>query len=198
MKDPRFTALPRTHARYWRTAANLSAAAVHLASETPSTHITVGDIVKRAGVNRSTFYAHTENPTTLLNAAMTAALSRTEETGGASASSTRDALQRAVVSAIGHVNTHLLVYRTALTDPAASGALFHSLGEYLTSRIRTAHPPTRAEAAAAIAAVVCDVIRREVTRSEVDLQATMAVLDAVLNLNPTQQTIETREPSDNE
>lgn len=189
MSDPRFTTAPRTHARYWRTSAQLSAAVIALAAKTPSTLITVGDIVQHAGVNRSTFYSHTENPTTLLNSAMGEALARADNPERRTvAVDRRIALHAALGPVVTHVTEHLAVYQTALTNAAAAGALFHGLTQHLTPRIHARCPALSEAAAAAMAAAASEMIAIGVAQNNVDLLKIMATLEAALGLQPSNWT----------
>ncbi|MBF4514137.1 TetR family transcriptional regulator [Plantibacter sp. VKM Ac-2885] len=170
-----------SHPRYSRTGAALSTAAIELASETPASRLTVDQVVRRAGVNRSTFYTHSENPTALLNAAMRTALDRSH-TFQLTLPGGQRTLGTTLSTVSSHVQEHLAVYRTALADPTAAGAIFHNLSEYLEEQLTRAGPPAiRSElAAAAIAGAVTGTIRSGLRHGEIDLQSVWAALNAVL------------------
>lgn len=56
----------RTESRYFSTAVKMDQALLALLAEKPFDYITVSEICKRAGVNRSTFYLHYDNTCELL------------------------------------------------------------------------------------------------------------------------------------
>lgn len=64
----------RFESRYFNTAQKMDKALIELLEEKEFEYITVNEICKRAGVNRSTFYLHYENITDLLNESVKYAL----------------------------------------------------------------------------------------------------------------------------
>ena len=57
----------KSESRYFNTAKKMDKALITLLGEKSFEHITVSEICKKAGVNRSTFYLHYENTVDLLN-----------------------------------------------------------------------------------------------------------------------------------
>lgn len=58
--------MERTESRYFSTAVKMDQALLALLEEKPFDYITVSELCKKAGVNRSTFYLHYENTCDLL------------------------------------------------------------------------------------------------------------------------------------
>ena len=183
MNDRRSTEAQRTHARFWRTSSILAAVIIALAEEIPSTSLTVSEIVREAGVNRSTFYTHSENPTSLLPAALRAALVRREESVRLD-DDPRGRFETAVGVAVAHVNAHATVYRTSLADSAAAGALFSDLPDSLTLRLEALTPTDSTIVAAAIAGATVEVIKHQLVAGspEPTLDQVIAVLSAALRM----------------
>lgn len=171
-----------THVLFRQTSATLSAVIVELAAATPSTALSVSDIVRQAEINRSTFYTHAESPMALLSSVMRASLARTASPLGSGAVGRRAPLETALIAVVDHVDEHRVVYRTALRDPAAAGALFHGITEHLTTRFEAIHPTASVEVRAAVAAACTEVIRRGVAAPSptVEIAGVLAVLDIVL------------------
>jgi len=59
--------MTKSESKYFNTAAKMDLALIELLKTKPLEYITVSDICKRAGVNRSTFYLHYETVTDLLS-----------------------------------------------------------------------------------------------------------------------------------
>lgn len=172
-----------THARFWRTRATLSSAILTLAATHPSSVLSVSDIVRAAGINRSTFYTHAESPTALLTIAMRTALERQDaEAAQCTQGDRRAMLESALHPVLAHVNTYNEVYRTSLLDAVASGALFQGLSSHLGSRIEASDPTTSPEHAAVIAAAAAEAIKQLITEPSPVLESArvMSILDAAL------------------
>ena len=60
-------ALNKSESKYFNTARKMDKALISLLEERSFEYITVSEICKRSGVNRSTFYLHYENTVDLLN-----------------------------------------------------------------------------------------------------------------------------------
>lgn len=60
----------KSQSKYFNTAVKMDDAIIELLNEKPFEYITVSDICKRAGVNRSTFYLHYDHTRDLLSEAM--------------------------------------------------------------------------------------------------------------------------------
>lgn len=169
---------PRTHAGYWRTEATLATVIIKLAATKPSTHLSVENIVNEAQINRSTFYTHTPNPTTLLTTALRATLPTPTPTP--TTTDPRTTIKTALTPLITHLNTHTHIYRTAQTDPAAAGALFRVLTEHLATQIQTALPADIATITAAAAIEACK--HTIETKHPLNINDTMNTLDIALGL----------------
>ena len=61
--------MDRSQSRYFHTAVKMDMALIELLEEKPFGYITVSDVCRKAGVNRSTFYLHYENTGELLEEA---------------------------------------------------------------------------------------------------------------------------------
>ncbi|MGG7451731.1 hypothetical protein [Plantibacter sp. MPB07] len=166
----------RTHLRFWRTSARLADAILELTSSKPSTEVSVREVVLSAEINRTTFYHHAPSPTTLLCAALANAFERTMDT--ALMTQDQPPFEQLLEATIQHVNEYQRIYRTALPDPAAAGALFHTLASHLAVRACSADPGMAADRASAIAGASAEVIRYKLaaSRRRLDRDDIMAVL----------------------
>jgi AcrR family transcriptional regulator len=147
----------RTHLRFWRTSAQLATAILELASSKPSTEVSVREVVLSAAINRTTFYHHARNPTALLCAALANALEHTMD--AALMEQDQPPFEQLLEATVQHVNKHERIYRTALSDPAAAGALFHTLASHLAVRACCTDPGMATDRAAALAGASAEVIR---------------------------------------
>lgn len=182
--DRRFVETRRTHPRYWKTAAKLAAAVIELAAENPSAQLTVGEIVQRASMNRSTFYTHGRNATDLLNKAMRMALEGAEAPGPmimTSADDRRAALLLAVGTVADHIRQYRTVYETALTDDASADALFRNLTDYIARRLRLEGASLATVRGRAIAAATSEIIRERISAFELfNANDIVETLDTIL------------------
>jgi len=108
---------PTEDVRFVRTRARLTEAVLALASERDITSASVSELTRRAGVNRTTFYAHAQTPIDLLtrilaedlNRVRQATTERLDEDGALFRSLTRDTMRQI----LDHVLRHEAVYHGA-------------------------------------------------------------------------------------
>jgi len=180
---------PRTHARFWRTASTLAAVTITLARQTPSTRITVGAITRDAKINRSTFYTHSADPTSLLRRAMRAALDEDAVTTNTSehVNGSRS-IDHALCLATNHVNQFREVYRTALSDDTAAASLFAGLTNFLAQQLGHAAANSSTGSTAALAAAISQLIKNALAGAHGRLDAAWiraALHDTIAMLSPT-------------
>ncbi len=115
-----------------RTRSALQTAALALFHEKPVQEISVGDIVMKAGVNRSSFYTHYSSLQTLYADALESIAIETGKVGGHSdgEDANRDAgdMPEAVRSFVAHIAANIDVYRWALGQEG-SPEIVHRLRE---------------------------------------------------------------------
>lgn len=150
---------PAEDARRERTRRRLAEAILQLASEQSITGITVREVTQRAGINRSTFYAHADSPMQLLTDVLSAELSALHVTAMAAIERDgllyRDLTRHAMNQIIDHVIRHEAVY----AGPPSSSSLFALrvvLSDHVERALLTifqegfANAPTRTPDAAAL------------------------------------------------
>jgi AcrR family transcriptional regulator len=123
-------------ARARRSFDRLSAAVLDLAAAKPPEAMSVAEIARAAGVHRSTFYEHSDSPSTLLRAVLRGELDEARERhlGGehprdwavAVGATTRDVLR--------HLEAHRAVYLRSFDSPA-DASLRSLLGEHFRASI---------------------------------------------------------------
>lgn len=110
--------------RIERTRARLAAAVLELASEKSMAATTVLEVTKRAGINRSTFYAHADSPMQLLTDVLSAELNALHlaamEDIQLDGLLHRDITRHALIQIIDHVLEHEAIY----AGPPHSSARF--------------------------------------------------------------------------
>ncbi|MBF4570847.1 hypothetical protein ITJ57_18920 [Plantibacter sp. VKM Ac-2880] len=121
----------RHDARQRKTQASLEHTILTFAAERPSTKLSVTEITDNAGINRSTFYAHTPNPTAFLRAAMRRRLEWTSREQISGPLSVHELIEQL----LDHVRHHQQVYVTAQQDPAAHAALRDGLADFTQMRL---------------------------------------------------------------
>jgi AcrR family transcriptional regulator len=104
-------------ARFVRTRARLTAAVLALAGERDITAASVSELTRRAGVNRTTFYAHADTPVALLTNILAADLDRvrkeTTERLDEDGMLLRDLTRETMRQILDHVLRHENVYHSA-------------------------------------------------------------------------------------
>ncbi|ROO86347.1 TetR family transcriptional regulator [Actinocorallia herbida] len=115
-----------------QTRAKLRAAVLDLASRAPVEEITVSDLTKKAGINRSTFYKHASSPADLLRRVIWDELDglRAEIFAlAAPGTALSEALEHGLHGLAEHVVRFSALYTTGLVDHS-SGALHALLNEH--------------------------------------------------------------------
>lgn len=158
---------PRTHARFWRTASNLDAVTIAHARRAPSTHLTVDSIAREAMINRSTFYTHSTDPTSLLRRALRTALDESAAvlTEATETPTSPRSLDDAICLATDHVNQFLAVYRTALVDGTAAASLFAGLTDFLAQELASDASSSSDGSATALAGAISELIKNTLTNA---------------------------------
>ena len=180
--------------RFARTEARLAAAVLELAAERDITSASVSELARRAGINRTTFYAHAQTPVDLLARVLAADLDRVREE--TTAQLDRDglllrSLTRATMQQIlGHVLRHESVYNGA-SRASSRYALRVVLADHVEQSILMVYregflmpPPPEAEMAEfsaafiahGVAASVETWLRHPAPRSETPLLAAIEAM----------------------
>lgn len=134
-------------ARITRTRGRLQGALFELAAERGIDNVTVSDIAKRAGVNRTTFYLHYSDPETLLADAIDAVAER----AGAGLSAidiTATEPPEQLGEFLSHADENAELYRRVFTDPGyavAFARLRSRLVGLIEERIATGLVPPPAD-----------------------------------------------------
>ena len=105
-----------------RSHLRLHTAILELASDRSPAHLTATEIARRAGVHRSTFYAHADSPDGLLVAALRAELDDIRRTVLADPTVQVDvAIQATTRAVLAHVERHERIYRRELHTGSETG-----------------------------------------------------------------------------
>jgi AcrR family transcriptional regulator len=137
-QDPSPAHVDPTDVRVRRTWARLSEAVLRLAAERPVEQVAVSDLVRAAGINRSTFYKHAASPADVLERVLYADLDRlrahwiAEAAGGRR---TPEAWHRVVSELAEHVLRHEAVYTAGLVGQR-SPVLQRLLVDHLSASVR--------------------------------------------------------------
>ncbi|RST31371.1 TetR/AcrR family transcriptional regulator [Sphingomonas ginkgonis] len=115
-----------------RTRAQLQQALVHLLSEQDYEAVTVEALCSRAGVGRSTFYAHFRDKGELKRSQLKSLHQRLASTDGEQASDLHFAFSRPMLA---HAKENLALYR-ALVDQGGTEAMFPAIRDMLVERAR--------------------------------------------------------------
>lgn len=121
--------------RALRTRQALQRALLDLAAERPFEELTVGDIARRAGVNRSTFYQHYADRETLLADALDEVLAATSIDLGSEPIEPGPEAPAALIAYVRHVDERADLYRQAL-GPRGSGVAAERLRAKIESVVR--------------------------------------------------------------
>lgn len=105
-------------ARQIRTQSALTQAILELASERPVREISMADLARAAGVNRSTVYQHATSPAGLLCDVMRAELDAVREAHLVELGDLGQAMRETVLGVLDHLERHASIYRRELRDPA--------------------------------------------------------------------------------
>jgi len=123
-------------ARQQRTRTALSKAILKLAATSPVTEITVSELATEAGINRSTFYEHSDSPAALLRSTLRDELDEIRDRylidpadiGAAITVTTRDVLT--------HVESHEAIYARGLGLDDNAGELHSMLSAQFAQTVR--------------------------------------------------------------
>lgn len=125
--------------RQRRSLERLTAAIYQLASGRSVESVTVSEVARTAGVDRSTFYRHADSPRDLLERVLTAELERVRAEHLLDVTDPPAAIAGVVAALLDHVQDHESVYRPtgAEVDPALRGMLGDRLRDWIEALIET-------------------------------------------------------------
>jgi AcrR family transcriptional regulator len=123
-------------ARARRSYDRLSAAVLELAATKPPETLSVAEIARTAGVHRSTFYEHSDSPSTLLREVLRGELdaARERHLGGGHPRDWGVAVRDTTLEVLRHLETHRAVYVRSFASPA-DASLRSLLGEHFRASI---------------------------------------------------------------
>jgi AcrR family transcriptional regulator len=123
-------------ARQVRTRTNLARAILELAGQKAVTDITVSEIASAAGINRSTFYEHSESPAALLRSTLRDELDEIRSRNLDAPTDATSAVLDTTTDVLRHVDSHAAIYARGLGLDDNAGQLHSMLSVHFQQSIR--------------------------------------------------------------
>jgi AcrR family transcriptional regulator len=122
-------------ARQERTRAALSRAILGLARSKPVTTITVSEVAAAAGINRSTFYEHSDSPAALLRSTLRTELDGVRDRNLSGPLDARSAVSSVTSDVLDHVDSHSAIYSRGLGLGDNAGELHSMLSAHFQQSV---------------------------------------------------------------
>jgi len=123
-------------ARQVRTRANLARAILELAGEKAVTEISVSELASAAGINRSTFYEHSDSPASLLRSTLRDELDEIRSRNLDLTGDVDTAVLATTTDVLRHVDSHDRIYARGLGLDDNAGQLHSMLSVHFQQSIR--------------------------------------------------------------